>query len=333
MALNAVETTLEEDEDSGDWVIWLHDDDQREQAQEMVAAFSEDPGNAKYVAAEKKVRAVLEKAAKMRQVDAKAGERLKKRWSGSWWHSFPATYIIVGICVAVVALTTDLTNQERGRMGLPGTCNRSDSVILDHLYIQPVVGRDIDGQRMLGPPPEFLEMYLTGELREADTWWLLPFLQLKQIFMSGQVYRLIGPCFLHFGVLHILFNMMWMWQLGRGIEYQRGTRRFVILCLILGVFSNLTQLYFSGPYFGGMSGVVFGLIGYAWMKGKTKPQDGIGLMPNTVVMCIFWLFICTSGVLGSIANAAHFSGFGMGMLIGGRTGIIRKLRSLIEKSE
>ena len=39
LALNATETTLEEEDDTGEWVIWLHDDDQRASAEEMVAVF------------------------------------------------------------------------------------------------------------------------------------------------------------------------------------------------------------------------------------------------------------------------------------------------------
>lgn len=104
---------------------------------------------------------------------------------------------------------------------------------------------------------------------------------LMAILQSGQIWRFITPIFLHFSVLHILFNMMWLRNLGRSIEFARGTRRFVLLILVLAIVSNVGQYWWVMTFyksdvpgeFGGMSGVVFGLIGYLWMKGRTQPQQ------------------------------------------------------------
>lgn len=88
------------------------------------------------------------------------------------------------------------------------------------------------------------------------------------------------------------------------------------------------QLYWSGPAFGGMSGVVFGLIGYAWMKGRTAPEDGIGLTQDQVVYSMFFLLICMSGALGPIANAAHLGGFLTGIVLGLRKKLWRQVRGV-----
>jgi GlpG protein len=68
--------------------------------------------------------------------------------------------------------------------------------------------------------------------------------------------------FLHFSPLHLLFNMMWLKDLGGVIEVRRGRWRYLGLVLLIAGISNLAQGIVSGPFFGGMSGVVFGLFGY-----------------------------------------------------------------------
>ena len=71
-----------------------------------------------------------------------------------------------------------------------------------------------------------------------------------------------------------------------------------------------------GPVFGGMSGVVYGLLGYVWIRGKFDPGSGLYLHSYTVTMMIIWFVACLTGVLGPIANTAHAAGLVMGMAWG-----------------
>ncbi len=119
--------------------------------------------------------------------------------------------------------------------------------------------------------------------------------------------------------------MMWMKNLGEAVEFTRGTGRFVLVCIVIAVISNLAQLLWGGPRFGGMSGVVFGLIGYVWMKGKTQPEQGIGMTQRSITFAILWLVLCMANVFGPIANAAHLIGFLTGIVIGARKAIWKKL--------
>ncbi|MGZ3254771.1 MAG: rhomboid family intramembrane serine protease, partial [Burkholderiaceae bacterium] len=99
----------------------------------------------------------------------------------------------------------------------------------------------------------------------------------KSIF-AGQVWRLVTPIFIHFGVMHLFFNMMWMWDLGRLIENRRGELFYCSFILLVGIGSNIVQYGFAqSPYFGGMSGVVYGLLGYAWMQGHYGSSLGFAL--------------------------------------------------------
>ena len=140
-------------------------------------------------------------------------------------------------------------------------------------------------------------------------------MQLSEI-RHGQIWRLVTPVFVHFGILHLLFNMMWLYDLGGMIEARLGRVYFGLLALALAVFSNLGELMVSGPLFGGMSGVVYGLLGFIWIRGKFDPGSGLYLHPKTVTFMIIWFFLCLSGMIGNIANTAH----GVGLVLGAAWG-------------
>ncbi len=129
----------------------------------------------------------------------------------------------------------------------------------------------------------------------------------------GQVWRLFTPMFLHFDILHIFFNMLWLRDLGSMIEARRNSRLMLLLTLVLAGTSNVAEYLVSGPGFGGMSGVVYGLLGYIWMQGRFNPASRLELQPQTVTFMIVWFFICLSGLVGDIANAAHAVGLAVGV--------------------
>ena len=138
----------------------------------------------------------------------------------------------------------------------------------------------------------------------------------KQEWLSevrhGQVWRLFTPIFLHFSLLHIVFNMLWLRDLGSMIEARRGPWLLLVLTLVLAGTSNLAQYTVSGPAFGGISGVVYGLLGYTWMQGRFNPASGLSLHPQTVTLMLVWFFLCLSGLMGPIANTAHAVGLAVG---------------------
>jgi membrane associated rhomboid family serine protease len=134
--------------------------------------------------------------------------------------------------------------------------------------------------------------------------------------MRGEIWRLLTPIFAHGGLMHIVFNMMWLWDLGAMIESRKGSLTLALLVVGVGVLSNLGQYFLAGPSFFGMSGVVYGLLGYAWMHTKFAPEAGLHIRQDTVWMMIVWFFLCLLGVVGRIANGAHAVGFGVGIAWG-----------------
>ena len=134
---------------------------------------------------------------------------------------------------------------------------------------------------------------------------------------QGEVWRLITPIFLHFGPLHLVFNMYWIYQLGCMIEARRGVGTLAMLVILVGLGSNLAQYAVTDrANFGGMSGVVYGLIGYVWMRGIYDRASGVFLDQRSLVISLVWLVACFTGMLGPVANWAHLSGLILGMAFG-----------------
>jgi GlpG protein len=135
---------------------------------------------------------------------------------------------------------------------------------------------------------------------------------------SGEIWRLLTPIFIHFGFFHLVLNMLWLWQLGALLEFRRGPIVFLTVIIFSAVASNLGEYYYSGPLFGGMSGVIFALLGYLWVQGRLNPRFGVKLNPGLVKMVMIWFVICWSGVLTlinlHIANVAHTVGLLSGAL-------------------
>jgi GlpG protein len=155
------------------------------------------------------------------------------------------------------------------------------------------------------------------------------FLDYGRVF-QGQVWRIVTPIFLHFGPIHLLFNMVWLIDLGGRLEHHRGTLWLAGFVLVTAIVSNTAEYFLSigadtpgfidwtirHGGFGGMSGVVYGLFGYLWMRSRRAPWEGLGVAPHVVTLMLIWLVACMTGLLGPIANVAHVFGLLVGVAWG-----------------
>src|SRR5438445_9224544 len=112
--------------------------------------------------------------------------------------------------------------------------------------------------------------------------------------------------------------MRWLRDLGSMIEGRQSSWHLAILALAIAGGSNLAQFYVTHyPAFGGMSGVVYGLLGYVWVRGKLNPASGLFLHTTTVMMMLAWFVLCYTPVLtplvGHVANTVHAAGLLVGM--------------------
>lgn len=173
----------------------------------------------------------------------------------------------------------------------------------------------------------FCEMLLNWK---ATGWQYFAKVPLFQKIAQGQVWRLFTPCLLHRDFLHILFNMAWLWYLGRQIEERSGKWKLFCLFLVIGVISNVVQYLVGGPFFLGFSGIIVGMVGYIWMRQKVAPWEGYPLPRVTVLFIVcfvavmflleFVAFILqlthVSNLSPNIANTAHIVGGITGLLMG-----------------
>ena len=150
----------------------------------------------------------------------------------------------------------------------------------------------------------------------------LYFTPLADSLAQGQWWRLVSPMLVHFGVLHLAMNGLWYWELGRRIEQRQGPWVLASLTLLFSLVSNLAQDLAGGPsLFGGLSGVLYGLLGHVWLYQWLAPHPLFRLPRGVLVMMLAWLVVCMSGLIsllgfGQIANAAHVGGLLIGCLSG-----------------
>ena len=298
-----------EQEPSG-WVVWVREEDKLRKAREAPVHFREHPDDAKYQGAEQSAQAAArDEEARRKQAQGNVVE-MRGRWgtpvpgiSGAPRRA-PLVKLLIGISAAVALLAFNDTIDSSSHEGPPGELYRS------LLFVDPAAVRGADGQ--------------------ADMWASI---------RRGEVWRLITPIFIHYDWMHIIFNVMMLYTFGSAIEDRRGSAFMIILVLALAVFSNSGQaieamIRGEGSRFGGLSGVVYGLFGYLYIKSKFDSRERYFVHPVTTFIAMLWLALCILaevppfsaflGALGNVANSAHVAGLILGATIAYVPLLVRK---------
>ena len=179
-----------------------------------------------------------------------------------------------------------------------------------------------------------------GQHLQAVAWFsFFPFVFEVQAYMvTGfehlwqQPWRLISPMLLHFGWLHMVFNLLWWWELGRRIERQSGLV-LVTLLLLTSVSGNVAQAWQVASLFGGLSGVIYGLLGYIWVMDRFNAPR-YHLPQNILIFMLLWLLLGISGLFsalgfGAMANLAHIGG----LLAGVGWGFLHTLKCKLQSNK
>lgn len=157
---------------------------------------------------------------------------------------------------------------------------------------------------------------------------------LLDALIRGEVWRLLSPDFIHFNVMHITFNLLMIWVLGGQLEIQKGSASFLSLVIFVSIISNIAQLLDTGYLFGGLSGVVYGLVGYCW---AWKFFDKDIFFPSVLLkFSLVWLMLGYTPLtewlgLGRMANSAHLYGLIAGLVWAGITLYVNEV--LLKKSQ
>ncbi|MGF1722923.1 rhomboid family intramembrane serine protease GlpG [Vibrio kyushuensis] len=133
-----------------------------------------------------------------------------------------------------------------------------------------------------------------------------------------QIWRWFTHAILHFSAMHIVFNILWWWQLGGDIEKRLGSLKLLQIFAISAALSGAGQYWVEGANFGGLSGVVYALVGYLWMMGVKAPHLGLNMPKPLIGFMLVWLVLGFVQPYMAIANTAHLvgliSGVGLGLL-------------------
>jgi GlpG protein len=289
LLVQGIENDVEAEKD-GSWAVWIRAEDELERAKVELDAFRANPADPKF---KQTARAAVDLKEQKRREQAEYAKRLKQRrhlFRPLTGYGFgPVTYILIFISVVVFILS-----------GFGHNMAGVSSLFFGD--------RDI---------PDFLNTSFWDAVKERFIHFQILLPEIKH----GQIWRLFTPIFLHFSVIHIFFNMLWMRDLGSMIEGRQSSWMLILLVLAIGALSNLAQFFYDGPIFGGMSGVVYGLFGYVWIRGKIDPGSGLVMDPRNASMMIIWFLFCFTGWVGPIANGAHGAGLLIGMVWGCLSGL------------
>lgn len=136
---------------------------------------------------------------------------------------------------------------------------------------------------------------------------------------NHEYYRLVTSIFMHFGINHIVNNMIVLFVLGDNMERALGSIKYLIFYLLCGIGANVVSMIFGmGSLIqavgAGASGAIFGVIGgllYAVGVNRGRLEDLS--TRQLVIMIIFSLYFgfTSSGV----DNVAHVAGLVIGVVL------------------
>ena len=164
----------------------------------------------------------------------------------------------------------------------------------------------------------FIAVEFTGT--SQDAWHVLEYgaAYTPYIIQNGEVYRLFTSMFLHFGITHLMNNMVMLGALGWNLELEIGKLRFIIIYFLSGIGGNILSLIAAisageSAVSAGASGAVFGLMGallYVVIanRGRLGQLSGRGMIFMVVLSLYFGL--TSSGV----DNMAHIGGLICGFI-------------------
>lgn len=266
------------EQEDGQWVIWVRDENNVEAARQELTEFRRQPDATKYRQVAREAQQRRTEEVRRKQQAARNTIDMRGHWNRPMSQRAPLTMTLIGLC-CVVALFSQFGTNDQG-------------IVMRTLMMVDVLAFKTTGDGLM---------------------------QIKQ----GQLWRLITPVFLHKGVIHLIFNMFWLYYFGTQIEIRRSTLFLGMLVLGCALFSNLLQYFVGqGPLFLGISGVNYGLFGYVWIKRMTDPREPYMLSDGTIMLLLVFLGLgfvpAFAGSLtggAGIANWAHVGGLMAGAAI------------------
>jgi GlpG protein len=261
----------------GGFVVWVHDERDVSRAREILAEYTADAAAPRFAEATSRAREIRREREKAASKDRGKTVRLRERWEAQRSTGIGPATLVMIVACIGVAIFLEVYEGDSVRSAL-----------------------------------SFASYRVVGQGTRALIQWS----GIEDI-LSGEVWRLVTPMFLHYGFLHLFFNCWWLKDLGSMVERLQSTLFFLVFAILCAAFSNSLQYFFAGhPQFGGMSGVNYGLFGLIWVRSRLDPASGYAIAPMTVGWMMIWFVVCWTGILGPVANWAHTGGLVFGAILG-----------------
>jgi membrane associated rhomboid family serine protease len=276
---SGVEIELRERQ-GGAFAVWVVDEGQMAKAQQLADSWLDGGANAALVEAARKGRAARELTARIEERRMRQRQAVIERMAQlTRPRPTPLSWGLIGLCAAVYVAV----------------------LVLDWSKVAKLA--DMQAMLTIMDPRKLIAVTKWTVLGHELRWYALPY---------REPWRLITPILWHNDPLHILFNMFMLRNLGRVVEAQHGTRYLALFVLISGALSNVLNYEVAqAAVFGGMSGVVYGLLGLVWVRGKLDPRVGYRLSRATLQLGLIWLVFAFFSK--QIANWCHVGGLLTGM--------------------
>ena len=134
--------------------------------------------------------------------------------------------------------------------------------------------------------------------------------------IQGQMWRPLTSMFLHAGLVHIIFNLISLFNLGAILEDKIGGKKLLLLFLLSGLFSAVCMMLFTGIEDGlGASTGIFGLFGVLLIliiKNRRSVLSEIQPL-NWIILAVM---VIAGNALDHITRLEHLTGTIGGMLLG-----------------
>lgn len=166
----------------------------------------------------------------------------------------------------------------------------------------------------------FLYLELTGSTENTQFMVAHGAMYAPLVLENGEYFRLLTSIFMHFGINHIMNNMLILFILGDNLERALGHIKYLLFYLLCGVGANVVSMIMNlGEYrsvvSAGASGAIFGVIGgllYAVIINRGRLEDLSVRQLVVVIVCSLYFGFTSTGV----DNAAHIGGLLVGIVMG-----------------
>ncbi|HXA56979.1 MAG TPA: rhomboid family intramembrane serine protease [Candidatus Acidoferrum sp.] len=138
--------------------------------------------------------------------------------------------------------------------------------------------------------------------------------------LSGQWWRLFTSTFVHFGIIHIAFNMWCLYSLGRSLEFLMGRKAFAATYVASGMAASAVSLGWRPMgVSAGASGAIFGIAGafasYVYLKRVALTPQSIQQTQKSLAIFIIYNLVW-GAAKGGVDNSAHVGGLLAGAVLG-----------------